>query len=307
MSELGLPILATAADLPPAVGAALATPSPGRRTSVDAAGIRFSAIEWTPGADAGAGAPAPGPGDPLLLVHGVTSSCRTWWRVGPCLAAAGWHVVAPDLPGHGLTGSWQGRHRFIESAEDVASFARAAGLTVAGDGALTVLGHSWGSMIAAALPSAGLTPRRIVLLDPPAMSREQLEAMAYDPVDRHYDSYEEALVAVGAAHPEWIPEDVAVKAETLVQFDEAAARAILLDNRWDAGLRALADPAAADVPIRVVRGEPASGGLLPDDLLPAVAARVGSDHVLTIVDGPHSPQRTHPEATVLALLRALTM
>ena len=31
----------------------------------------------------------------------------------------------------------------------------------------------------------------------------------------------------------------------------------------------------------------------------------GSDHVITISGAGHSPQRTHPEATILAILRAL--
>jgi hypothetical protein len=36
-----------------------------------------------------------------------------------------------------------------------------------------------------------------------------------------------------------------------------------------------------------------------------LAARIGAEHVLTVAGGPHSPQRTHPEATLVALLRAL--
>ena len=41
-------------------------------------------------------------GRPLaVLVHGVTASWRTWWRVGPWFAEAGWRVVAVDLRGHG--------------------------------------------------------------------------------------------------------------------------------------------------------------------------------------------------------------
>jgi pimeloyl-ACP methyl ester carboxylesterase len=195
----------------------------------------------------------------------------------------------------------------------VASFVRAAGLAAVGDRSLAamgdrslaVIGHSWGSMIAAALPSAGLCPGRIVLLDPPALTLDERLAMISDPTQRHLGSLEEAVALVGAAHPEWIPGDIAVKAETLTQFDESAALSILLDNDWDAGLGALADPAAVDIPVWVVRGEPAFGGLLPDDRVPAVAARVGADHVLTIAEGPHSPQRTHPEATLAALLRAL--
>lgn len=313
-------IRATAADLPPAVADALANPPDGRRITVRAAGITFSALDWP----AGAGALAPPAGttaghtaehtaarpvtngsNPLLLIHGVTSSARTWWRIGPALAAGGWHVVAPDLPGHGRTNAWHGRHRFAETAEEVAAFARAAGLTGAGDDALAVIGHSWGAMVAAHLPSVGLVPGRIVLLDPPVMTPDQFRAMAADPVERRYETLAEALAAIGAAYPAWHPDDILAKAEGLTEVDEAAARAILTGNEWDAGLGALAHPAAAGVPIRVVRGEPGQGGLLPDAWLPEVTRRIGEDHLLTIAGAPHSPQRTHPEATMLALLLAL--
>jgi alpha-beta hydrolase superfamily lysophospholipase len=36
-----------------------------------------------------------------MLVHGVTASSRTWWRVGPWFASRGWYTVAVDLRGHG--------------------------------------------------------------------------------------------------------------------------------------------------------------------------------------------------------------
>ncbi|HEV2006534.1 MAG TPA: hypothetical protein VGQ85_07975, partial [Candidatus Limnocylindrales bacterium] len=89
-------------------------------------------------------------------------------------------------------------------------------------------------------------------------------------------------------------------------FEVEAARAVLLDNGdWDAGLAALADPAAADVPTWYIRGEFAHGSLIPETVVPALAARAGADHVLTIAEGPHSPQRLLPEATVLAILRAI--
>ena len=44
-----------------------------------------------------------GAGDPLLLVHGFQESNRTWRRVAPRLAES-FHVLMPDLPGHGLSG-----------------------------------------------------------------------------------------------------------------------------------------------------------------------------------------------------------
>src|SRR5512132_1788955 len=41
-------------------------------------------------------------GRPLaLLVHGITSSSRSWWRLGPALAERGYAVLAVDLRGHG--------------------------------------------------------------------------------------------------------------------------------------------------------------------------------------------------------------
>ena len=36
-----------------------------------------------------------------VLVHGVTASSLTWWRVGPWFTQNGWRTVAVDLRGHG--------------------------------------------------------------------------------------------------------------------------------------------------------------------------------------------------------------
>lgn len=285
-------LVASAADLPAAVAAALADPSPGRERIIDAAGFAWRALEW---------GEAPDP--PLLLIHGVTSNAETFWRVGPAVAAAGRQVVAVDMPGHGRTGGWRGRHRFAEIATDVVAFARAAGLDRPG---LAVLGHSWGAMVAAALPAAGLRPDRLVLLDPPVQPVEVMAQMTNDPIERLYPSFDAAAAAVRAANPGWAEGDIDSKALGLTGFLPEAVLAVLLENGdWDGGLASLADPAAADIPTWVIRGAPDSGCLVPDAALPAFRARIGRDHVFTIAGAPHSPQRTHPEATVLAILRAL--
>jgi pimeloyl-ACP methyl ester carboxylesterase len=282
----------TAADLPPAVAAALAHPSDGLHRVVRAADIPFALVEWGAAGD-----------PPLLLVHGVTSSSRTWWRIGPALAAAGFRVVAIDLPGHGRTGAWAGRHRFADTAEDVAAFIREAGLDRRD---LRVVGHSWGALVVAGLPAAGIRPATLVLLDPPALPVAQMATMLDDPVERPYDDLGEAIAAIRAAYPAWTDGDILAKAEGLTQFDGPAVRAILLDNGdWDGGLAALSAAPARDVETWIVRGEPAAGSLLPDAAVPGLAAVVGADHVLTIAGGAHSPQRLLPEATLVALLRAL--
>jgi pimeloyl-ACP methyl ester carboxylesterase len=293
----GLPpaIVATPDDLPPAVARALAAVAadPGDHFTTTAAGIAFASIAW--------GNPA---GGPLVLIHGVTASSKIWWRVGPALAASGRWVVAVDLPGHGLTGQWTGRHRFRETAADVAAWIRAADLDVP---ELQVVGHSWGGMTAAALPIAGVRPATLVLLDPPAVPLAAISQMASDPSEQLYPDVPTAAATLAAANPTWSGEDVRAKAEALVELDVRAGRSVVLDNGdWDGGLADLSDPAAAGIPTWIVRGDPAAGGLLPDEAIPGLATRIGADHILTLAGAPHAPQRTHPVATTLALLRALS-
>ncbi len=279
-------------DLPPAVADALHAPTEGERLTVEAAGIRWSALAW--------GDPS---ARPVLLIHGVTSSAATWWRVGPAIAASGRRVIAIDQAGHGRTGDWQGHHRFRDNAADIAAFIRAAGLDRPD---LQVIGHSWGAMTAAALPTAGIRPAAIVLIDPPALPHRLMAAQVSASDERTYDDIDEAITAVRTENPDWSDGDVRAKAEALTQLDEAAARSVLLDNGdWDGGLADLADPAAAGMPIWVVRGEPATGGYIPDAWVPAFEARIGADHLITIPGAPHSPQRMHPVETVAALIRAL--
>ena len=264
----------------PIVAAALADPAQPDESTIEAAGIPFHVLAW---------------GDPdaprVLLIHGVTSNARTWWRVGPAIAAAGYRVIAPDLPGHGKTGHWAGHVAFRDTARDVAAFARAA---MPGDSPadVRVVGHSWGGMTAAAFPSAGYAPLRLVLVDPPTLPLAVIRHLLEDPSERRYEDIGEAMAAVGALHPTWGYGDVVAKAEGLTQFDEPAVLSVLTENGdWDGGLAALADPAA--------------GGLFWDAAVPAFAARLGAEHITTIGRAPHSPQRTHPVETTDAILRAL--
>jgi pimeloyl-ACP methyl ester carboxylesterase len=279
-------------DLPAAVAEALEVPTEGERISVEAAGIPWSAITW--------GEPS---ARPVLLIHGVTSSAAIWWRVGPAIAASGRRVIAVDQAGHGRTGHWQGHHRFRDNAADIAAFIRTAGLDRPD---LGVVGHSWGAMTAAALPTAGIRPATLVLLDPPVVPHAFMAQQVAASDEQAYDEIDDAIAAVQAQNPDWSDGDVRAKAEALTQLDEAAALSVFLDNGdWDGGLAGLADPASAGIPIWLVRGDPATGGYIPDAWLPAFEARIGADHIVTIAGAPHSPQRTHPVETVAVLLRAL--
>lgn len=283
---------ATAADLPPAVVAALVAPSEGEAGELGVEGTTWPTTSWGDASD-----------PPLLLVHGVTSNAGIWWRIGPALAAAGRRVVAVDMPGHGRTAKAPRSHRFADTAAELVAFVRAAGLDVP---ELAVVGHSWGGMVTAHLPAAGLRPRTLVLLDPPVLTLGRLKALTEQPTERDYATLEEATAAVRAANPEWSDGDVQAKAQALTEFTPQLVLDVLLKNGdWDGGMAALRDPRAAGVDVWLIRGEWDAGGFIPDFKVAAIEAQLGVDHLVTIAGGPHSPQRTHPEATLLAILRAI--
>ena len=283
----------TPIELPDVVSAALAEPGQAELGVVEANGIPFATRSW--------GDPLQ---PPLVLIHGVTASSKVWWRLGLALAAGlERRVVAVDQAGHGRTVVWVGHYRLADNAADLVAFVRAAGLDRAD---LRVVGHSWGAATAAWFPAVGLQPEVTVLVDPPASSAAALATMLVDPVERHYDNLDDAIRAIGGLYPTWGYGDVVAKAEALTQFDVDAVRAVLTQNGdWDGGLTALADPAAASAVVRLIRGEPASGGLIPDEAAAAIARRLGEANVITIRGGGHAPMRLLAERTTLELLRTL--
>src|SRR6266540_4026072 len=106
-----------------------------------------------------------------LLVHGITSSSRTWWRVGPALAERGFAVLAVDLRGHGSSPRAEGGLGPANLAADVAETVAAELGPAAGDGPPVVdllLGHSLGAMVSLALlAERPRYARRVLLEDPP--------------------------------------------------------------------------------------------------------------------------------------------
>jgi pimeloyl-ACP methyl ester carboxylesterase len=92
----------------------------------------------------------------VLLLHGFPELAYTWRKVMPPLAAAGFHVVAPDLRGYGRTTGWDGapvatydsdlrEFRLLKAVRDALGVIWALGhREVAG-----VVGHDFGSPVAA--------------------------------------------------------------------------------------------------------------------------------------------------------------
>ncbi|MDA0183656.1 alpha/beta fold hydrolase [Solirubrobacter phytolaccae] len=83
-----------------------------------------------------------GSGPVLVLLHGITSSSRTWGAVLPLLAEQ--HtVIAPDLLGHGASGKPRGDYSLGAYASSIRDL-----LIALGHERATVLGHSLGGGVA---------------------------------------------------------------------------------------------------------------------------------------------------------------
>lgn len=115
------------------------SPSP---RQFDSAGVRINAWEW------------PVDGRPmLLLVHGGRDQARSWDFVAERLAGR-FHIVAPDLRGHGDS-QWS-----TEGQYDLADFvADSASVLVELPSPIHVVGHSLGGNIALRL--AAIYPERV--------------------------------------------------------------------------------------------------------------------------------------------------
>ncbi|MGI9410486.1 MAG: alpha/beta fold hydrolase [Hyphomicrobiaceae bacterium] len=93
------------------------------------------------------------PGRPaVLLLHGFPELAFSWRKVIPFVASQGFHVIAPDQRGYGLTTGWDGRYdgdldefRMANLVQDVLGLVSAQGYR----SVEAVIGHDFGSPVAA--------------------------------------------------------------------------------------------------------------------------------------------------------------
>jgi len=93
------------------------------------------------------------PGRPLVvMLHGFPEIAYSWRKVMPALAAAGYHVVAPDLRGYGRTTGWSADFdadlrpfHLLNAVRDTLGLVSALGYRRAA----AVVGHDFGAGVAA--------------------------------------------------------------------------------------------------------------------------------------------------------------
>jgi len=189
-----------------------------------------------------------------VLLHGITSSARAWWRVAPVIANLGYTVIAFDMPGHGESN--------VIGTHDIPSIAQhiAAAITTLGIKEPSIIGHSWGG--ATAVHVATLVPTaRITLIDPLIHMSPEHGATV---VDRYAegvgDAEHQTTPWLTARHKLWHRCDVVWKAEALTQCRREAVDGLFTQSgSWDLtdtliSLRApmcclVAAPAATIIPV----------------------------------------------------------
>jgi pimeloyl-ACP methyl ester carboxylesterase len=249
------------------------------------------------------------PSRPLaVLVHGVTSSSRTWWRVGPALARRGFRVLAVDLRGHGASPRPVAGLAAADLAADVADtvadaagVAGPAGPAPAAPPVDLLVGHSLGALVALELATArpGFA-RRLLLEEPPGPHSVDWVGLA-DGMEadrrRAVEDPEGLRRDMEAENPRWPPGEAERRVADLADCNATAIAAALRPGvPFDlAGLLA-----AARLPILLLLADEALGSSLTGVDRKAAMAAAG-DGATRVLPSGHSIHREALEAWLAAL------
>ncbi|PYY47506.1 alpha/beta fold hydrolase [Curtobacterium sp. MCBD17_023] len=218
-----------------------------------------------------------------VLLHGMTGSAESWWRIAPLLSARGFRVLAVDLPGHGRSPRCSSM-----SVEDVAE--AVAETLMAGSATCPALavGHSFGGLVLAAAVARGqLAPEGSVFVDSPFSTRggwDREEVQAEYEQERAQRTYEGLL----ATKPHYSRRDCDVEARAAARFEPATAAGIAASagGSWF--------PAPRSIVVRAEPSEYVDG--------PMVAALLDADvQVRSITGASHAVWYSHFDEFVAAL------
>jgi len=221
-------------------------------------------------------------GPRILLVHGLSSSAESWWRVVEDLAPHA-RLTAIDLRGHGASGA----------ADDYSLESYASDLPREDWDA--VVAHSLGGAAAVVAASRSGFARSLVLLDPvlEVAPGEFAEVMA-DQVDEL--GLDEASIAT--AKPHWHERDRAAKlAGVRSVVPDAVSRTFTDSGAWNV----VTEARSLAVPTLIVAGDPDVYTMLDPGLARSLAEENPLIEYRVIPGAGHSPHRDVPDATLAAL------
>ncbi|MEQ8754662.1 MAG: alpha/beta hydrolase [Coleofasciculus sp. G1-WW12-02] len=100
------------------------------RQTVSLSGIQLSYLEWNQGSE------------PLLLLHGLADHALVWSNLGEYLAQS-YHIIAPDMRGHGESSKPEDDYTFASAIADLEALLDHLGWSSA-----HIIGHSWTGKLA---------------------------------------------------------------------------------------------------------------------------------------------------------------
>lgn len=160
-----------------------------------------------------------GSGRPLMLVHQAPWSSIQYHRVMPLLAAMGFHVVAFDLPGHGMSDPLAGEPSVAAYAD-----ALAAAIIALGFESTCIAGHHGGGLIAGRIAAEyPALVGRLALDNAPPFTEEQLagirarfsDLQEVKPDGSHFTDRWDLVRRVG--DPDWSDDTVHLSVVTYFQ------------------------------------------------------------------------------------------
>ncbi|QJF50184.1 alpha/beta fold hydrolase [Roseobacter ponti] len=237
-----------------------------------------------------------GTGRPVLLLHGVGLRAEAWQKQFDALAGCG-QVIAPDMPGHGLSPCPTGEMALADYT------AAMRGVLEELPGRALVIGHSMGAMIALSLASAA--PEKVCGVAALNAVFERSPAAAKAVQARAADLDGKTVPDPAATLQRWFGDDLSPERSAcrtwLQEVDPAGYKqAYTAFARADAPTRA--SLTAIKCPARFITGslEPNS----TPEMSRAMADLTPGGRAIIIKGAAHMMPLTHPEA-VNAALRAL--
>lgn len=251
--------------------------------------IRLSYLDWG------------GTGPPVVLLHGITSSAATFWRVAPALRAVGYRVLALDMPGHGESD--------VSQAHDLDTIAGLVGEAIMHLELREVrlIGHSWGGATALVLASGAHAARaalaRVALVDPALeLTPEWGAARLAEFLAGVGAPAEVVRPQVRANNPAWDEGDVYWKSIALEQCRRAQVEGFFLPRE---GWRLVERVAYVEAPLLVLVCEPAFS-VVSAPVLEELQTRLrdGRGRVIEVPGTNHNMFRGSGYAATMATLLA---
>lgn len=234
---------------------------------------------------------------PLLLVHGIWDSWRTFLPIAPALGARR-IVYAVDLRGHGASDKPADEYSYDHYADDIAAL-----LPLLSNTRIGLLGFSLGGLVAARLVARGASPvSRLILEDPPLPAARRARELI--------ESYK-ALLALKRQPLEEIVEEFSYLYPTRTrEAHRASAQALV--NTADGPLRMFTDTPGARitlvadlervrVPVLIAHADPALGGAIPEESVAALRTIRPEARIVQFPGAGHAIHGDQPEAFVAAI------